>query len=165
MGWALIGSDDPVRCSPADPSICGPDYLLPVTVTLAFVTPVFIYWTPVLGCLLGVAVGVLAVALDPDPATSLPFGAFAVCCAATGAWFLTATRRQRMLADEAARCHRVVLPPRRQQVGEGGRLLGAGGLALVGVVLFTVFGVTMDRAHTPPSGNRGGCGSAAASAR
>jgi hypothetical protein len=64
MTFSLFPPGD-FRCTPADPSVCGPS--LPVTwaAALAFATPILLLSAPTLGCVTVVAFSVLGVRYDP----------------------------------------------------------------------------------------------------
>jgi hypothetical protein len=104
VGWtaalvAAVAGDTTPPCSPADPSICGPDQVFAWAVVVLFATPVLLWWQPLAGCAAGIAFAVLDLAFDAVRPANVAFGAYGLLCLAAAVWMVRARRRQREVAS------------------------------------------------------------------
>jgi hypothetical protein len=87
---------DDQHCTPADPSVCGPDPAFTWALVALVATPVLLWWRPALGCLAGVVYTVLDLAFDPIPEARLAFGLHGLACLVVLALLLGDRRRGRI---------------------------------------------------------------------
>ncbi|WP_341360842.1 hypothetical protein V5H98_06740 [Georgenia sp. M64] len=95
--FALSVVTDTVPCSPADPSVCGPDTGFAVFVVPLLATPLLLLLRPALGAAAGVVFAVGDVALDDHLPANVAFGLVGAGCAMYLWRILRGRRRQRLL--------------------------------------------------------------------
>ena len=150
IAWWVIGAvlgfiGDTAPCSPAEPSVCGPDITFAWAVVPLLATPILLVWMPLAGCAAGVVFGIADVIWDDVDASRWAFGTHGIACALVAVWLLRARSAQlRVMADLPVR----QLPSTAEDSGYA-RILGLqawlGVLAVVagGVVL----GIYLHRQH------------------
>lgn len=118
------------RCSPEDPSVCGPDLTFSLSIVACFAGLVLLWWRPVVAAASGVLFMVLDLRYDDVASARIAWTVYGVLCAALLIWFFLSHRRQRSLSARMPR-QQVQVPP-AAPVGLTSRLLVALGLVLVG---------------------------------
>lgn len=136
---------DDAPCSPADPSVCGPEVGWAVGASLLLATPVLLIAMPVLGCVAGI-VGGSVEQLDRVPEARIAFGLHGLACAVVLVRMLAGRRRQAAVAGEAGDRRAVPGPPPRSGPG---LYVAAGLLALAatGALLLWWHWSTGDQRH------------------
>lgn len=152
IGWlaalavAIVG--DTTRCSPSDPSLCGPDQTFAAAIVLLFATPVLLRWQPLAGCVAGVGFAVLDEVFDQLHPANLAFGVHGTLCLLTAAWMVSARRRQRRVIA-ALHPSSSTLPPGAFREWWGPRLLASAVLVAAGAGLLGLYAhlVAVERRH------------------
>ena len=98
---AAAAFGDTTPCSAADPSLCGPDQAFAFWITIAFATPVLLWWKPLLGCGAGIAFAAADLIYDDVASARIGFGLHGAACAAVAVWMVRSARMQRAIAGTA----------------------------------------------------------------
>ncbi|NIK56520.1 hypothetical protein [Kribbella shirazensis] len=120
------------RCSAEDPTVCGPDPLTALVITLLLSSVVLLWWHPLVAAAAGVLFMIGELLYDDIRSTQIAWAVYGVACAALLLRMVTSRRNQRSIAASAPR-HHVQVPP-AARIGVTSRLLVAGALVLIGAV-------------------------------
>jgi hypothetical protein len=118
------------RCSPDDPTVCGPDPGVPFVVTLLLASVALLWWHPRVAATAGVVFATGEILFDDVTSARIAWAVYGVACAGLLLWSFTSRRSQRSLAASAPR-YPVQVPP-AARIGVTSRLLVAGVLLLIG---------------------------------
>ena len=154
--WAIAfltaAITDTTRCTPQDPSACGPDSTFAFAFVVLLATPVLLWWMPLLGCLAGVAFALADLRYDDVTGARWAFGLHGLLCALVAVRLVRGAAEQRRIAAlvsgglpvDAGRF--AALP---DDGGSRRRLAVAGLLVLAGLGFFGWYGhdVSGERAH------------------
>ncbi|HEX8768354.1 MAG TPA: hypothetical protein VF714_08285, partial [Jatrophihabitans sp.] len=143
---------DTTRCTPQDPSACGPDSTFAFAFVALLATPVLLFWMPILGCLTGVGFAVADLRYDDVQGARWAFGLHGLLCALVAVWLVRGMAEQRRIASAAGGGRRVtgLAGPAAEAVPRAvPRLLVAGALVLAGLGFFAWYGhqVAGEQAH------------------
>jgi hypothetical protein len=142
-------ASDTTRCTPQDPSVCGPDSSFAFAFVVLLATLVLLWWLPLLGCLSGVAFGLIDLRYDDVTGARWAFGLYGLLCALVAVRLVRGIAEQRRIADAAAGSGRAAAPAAPEIHGAARRRLVAGVLVLAGVGFFAWYAheVSTERAH------------------
>ena len=145
-------ASDTARCTPQDPSVCGPDSTFALWLAVCLATPVLLWWMPVLGCLAGVAFSLAELRYDDVQAARWAFGLHGLLCALVVVRLVRGNAEQRRIAEAASAGGRIGAVP-GMPGGPGPsavpRFAVAGLLVLAGLGFFAWYGhqVADERDH------------------
>jgi len=138
---AVAIANDTTRCTPQDPSVCGPDSTFAFAFVVLLAIPVLLWWMPVFGCAAAVLFALADVRYDNIAAAKWAFGLHGLLCALVGWRLLHATAEQRRIAAAAAGSGQLAAPAGPPVGGPRGvgRWLVAGVLVLAGLGFFALY--------------------------
>lgn len=133
MGIVLSIATDDTRCTPRDPSVCGPDLAFAWAVPLLVVGLVTLWTWPLVASALVLGYVGLDLAHDPARPARVAFAVLGLLVLGYAGWHVALARHQRaIMASSAGPAHRPVLVPRSWPRTLGALVTG-GGCALVAV--------------------------------
>ncbi len=146
---AVAVAGDTTRCTPQDPSVCGPDSGFAFAFVLLMATPVLLWWMPPVGCLAGVAFALVDLRYDDETAARWAFGCYGLLCALIAVRLVRGAAEQRRIADAVAGSSRATAPVPPVFRPEVTRWAVIGALVLAGIGSFAWYGhqVSTERAH------------------
>ncbi|WP_350280954.1 hypothetical protein [Kribbella sp. HUAS MG21] len=124
----------PGRCSPEDPTVCGPDPVTMLVISLLLASVVLLWWQPLVSAAAGVAFATGEILFDDVTSARIAWAVYGVACAGLLLWTLSSRASQRSITSSAPRQH-VHVPP-AARIGVTSRLIVAGVLVLFGVAAF-----------------------------
>jgi hypothetical protein len=95
--FVVAVATDNTQCTPADPSVCGPDYLFPWFAVIALATPILLFWMPLLGCAAGIAYALAELRYDPAALPRVAYAAHGLVCLVVAVLLLRSRRAQRQV--------------------------------------------------------------------
>ena len=142
---------DTTRCTPQDPSVCGPDSSFAFAFVVLLAIPVLLWWMPVLGCVAGALFALADLRYDNIAAAKWAFGTLGLLCALVGWRLLRGAAEQRRIVATLGD-GRAVPAAGGPSAGESrgaGRWLVAAALVLAGIGFFAWYGhqVSDEQAH------------------
>ncbi len=143
---------DTTRCTPQDPSACGPDSTFAFWFVVLMATPVLLVWMPVLGCAAGVAFALADLRYDDVTGARWAFGLHGLLCALVAVRLVRGAAEQRRIAAAASaggRIGAIAGVPGDAGPSAVPRLAAAGLLMLAGIGFFAWYGheVSGEQAH------------------
>ncbi|MBU2669764.1 PH domain-containing protein [Actinoplanes bogorensis] len=102
IAFLLAVFNDSTTCTPADPSVCGPDVSFAVAIVVLLATPILLWWMPLAGCAAGVLFAVLDLVFDDQRAANIAFAFHGLLCVAVAILLVEARGRQTTIVAEVA---------------------------------------------------------------
>lgn len=151
---AMFG--DAKKCTPADPSVCGPDQVFAWWLVICLATPLLLIWMPLLGCAAGVAFALADLHYDDVIPAKIGFGLQGLACAVVAVWLLRAAGRQEQLASGKSDAVKAAVPSSHALPHvdyNRARVVAVVGFALLGSALIGWYSheVSTERSHLSAS--------------
>lgn len=155
LAFLVAVISDTTRCTPQDPSVCGPDSNFALWFAVLLATPVLLIWMPVIGCLAGVAFALAELRYDHVTGARWAFGLHGLLCALVAVRLVRGAAEQRRIAAAVSGGRRADVAGFAGLPDDAGHYLGtrrlavAGGLVLAGIGFFAWYGheVADEQAH------------------
>jgi hypothetical protein len=130
-------TSDTTRCTPQDPSVCGPDSHFALWLVVCLATPVLLWWMPVLGCWAGVTFALAELRYDDVQAARWAFGLHGLLCALVAVRLVRGSAEQRRIAEATSAGGRIGAVP---DVPGGPGPSAVSGLAVAGLLVLAGLG-------------------------
>ena len=108
--WLLASvvsvATDNTHCTPANPGVCGPDYVFAWFVVVFLATPILLFWMPLLGCAAAITFALADQRYDPVAVSRAAYAAHAAICLVVALALIRSRRAQRhLMAGRGVRTH------------------------------------------------------------
>ena len=97
VAFVVSIATDTTQCTPADPGVCGPDFVFAWFVVVFIATPILLFWMPLLGCAAAITFALADQRYDPVAASRTAYAAHASICLVVALSLIRSRRAQRRL--------------------------------------------------------------------